>query len=90
MNPIKLSKGYSSWGAQMGRQNMPVSGKCHLQRMRMYDGAYDCEGAYWGCGEPLYVCQDAEMNQFFIRAKHRSDAKELVREHNGRDITFYN
>jgi len=90
MPKIQLSKGYSSWGAQMGRDDHAVRGRCHLQRMHIDKGGYDSGGAYWGIGRPMYVCEDSEGNQFFIRARHRSDAKNWVRTFCGNDITFYN
>lgn len=93
MPKIQLSKGYSSWGAQMGRDDQIVSGRCHLQRMPLDKGGYDSGGAYWGTGKgilPMYVCQDSEGNQFFIRARHRTDAKNWIRGFNGESVTFYN
>lgn len=88
----KLSKGYSERGAWMGRSNdilepsEPI--KFRLYRMPMSAcGCYDSGGAYWGAGDhkngwmyhaygdgPLWV------NQMFIRATSRKEAKRLVRE----------
>jgi hypothetical protein len=87
---IQLSKGDSRYGAQMGRSNSEVHGKCRLQRVRMVDGDYDYDwtGAYWGLGTPLYVCEDSSKNLFFVRAWDRASAKVNVLEYN-KDVTFY-
>ena len=93
MKTIKLSNACSQYGANMGRLDQPVTGRCHLQRIRFVDGDYDNGGAYWGGGRgttPLYVCQDANLNQCFVRAKSRGHAKEQVKEKFGNKITFYN
>jgi hypothetical protein len=46
-------RGYSSWGADMGRR-YEIKGepqRLYLQRLRMSDyGCYDAGGAYWGSG----------------------------------------
>lgn len=86
---IYLTKGYSKYGAQMGRDNEPVKGKCYLQKLKMSGcGAYDSGGAYWGIGETLYVCQDSDKNQFFTRAKNRNGAKNIIVRYN-KSVTFY-
>ena len=88
-NIIQLSKGYSRYGAQMGRQDGSVSGKCKLQKVRMSScGAYDWAGAYWGIGEPLYVCEDKDGNQMFVRALTRDEAKGILRAYS-KPLTFY-
>lgn len=88
---VKLTNGIRKFsGAQMGRSNQPVSGKCHMQLVKMCSccGAYDHAGAYWGIDTPLYVCQDSNGNQFFTRAASRNQAKTNILEHNN-PITFY-
>jgi len=86
---IELSIGYDYRGAKMGRMNQPVTGKCHLQKVRMVDGgAYDYMGAYWGISEPLYVCQDDEGNQFFVRSNSRGGAKKQIQHYNP-TVTFF-
>ena len=86
----KLSKGYSSYGADMGRRNVlpddtdaPI--KLHMQRLKWVDGDYDAGGAYWGNGrngENIYWAhgEDAENQvELFVRASSRSGAKQLIR-----------
>lgn len=74
----------------MGRANVieepDASIKFSLYQMKMTDGDYDAQGAYWGCGNrdigwmyhargdgPLW------MNEMFVRAKTREEAKAAVR-----------
>ena len=72
---IKLRKAYSSRGANMGRLHGALSGKIRIQKMRMSaDGCYDEGGAYWGQGDPMYVAEDRQGNQSFLRAKTRDEA----------------
>jgi len=58
----------------------------------MVDLCYDEGGVYWGMGSPeigyMYVAEDAEGHQVFIRAKSRDHAKNKLWAfpHN---ITFY-
>lgn len=89
----KLTKGYSQYGAYMGRANWieepdePI--KFHLYRMPMSAcGCYDSGGAYWGAGDHkigwmYHAYGDGPLwfNQVFVRAKSREEAKRLVREH---------
>jgi hypothetical protein len=72
MKPI-LTKGYSKYGADMGRSNKlptdcaaPV--KLHLQQLKLVDGDYDQGGAYWGFtrGTAIY-CAFTEPVQGFTR-----------------------
>jgi len=84
---IQLWKCDTSRGAPMGRTNKPVTGKCRLQRVPIPDG-YDKGGAYWGLGEPLYVCEDLEGHQFLTRAITRNQAKANIRMYN-ENVTFY-
>jgi len=83
--PPELPKGYSKYGAKMGRRDniedpdAPV--KFHLVRMKLVDGGYDVAGAYWGIGDPMWraIGEDEDMvNEMFIRAKTRYEAKALV------------
>jgi hypothetical protein len=86
--PKELSKGYSQYGAQMGRRDHvtepdhPI--KMHLVRMRMSScGAYDQGGAYWGCGEPMFHAWGDghdEEQEMFIRARNRMEARCLIRK----------
>lgn len=53
MAKLKLSKGYSSRGADMGRRNIwpadrQAPAKLRMQRLKWQDGDYDEGGAYWG------------------------------------------
>ena len=85
--PPELSRGYSQYGAQMGRRDniedpdAPV--KFHLVKMRLVDGGYDQGGAYWGLGDPMWraIGEDEDMvNEMFIRARTRDEAKAQVLE----------
>ena len=51
-----------------------------LRKVRLDTGGYDCNGQYWGCGEPLYqwCCRDHEDDWHHIRASSRDQAKQLV------------
>lgn len=80
----KLSKGYTKYGADMGRHSTPVSGKVTLERMRIDSGGYDSGGAYWGTGEPLWRAQDEDGNEQFFRAKDRKAAEAEL----GDDVTI--
>ena len=88
---IQISKMDTSRGAPMGRHSsVNLSGKCKLQPLPMYDGAYDRGGAYWGIGETMWVCEDSEGSQMFVRARSRELAKAQVRlANNDEEITFY-
>ncbi len=85
--PPELSKGYSQYGAQMGRRDniedpdAPV--KFHIIMMKLVDGDYDQGGAYWGCdpSQPMWraIGEDEDMvNEMFIRARTRDEAKASV------------
>lgn len=75
-------------GSQMGRRNVlpddpEASVKLQLVRLWFVDDDYDQGGAYWGGGrgtEPLYCAFDEQGTRIFVRAKHRAEAKEKVRE----------
>jgi len=83
MSVIKLRDLSCKYGAPMGRGNESVKGKCKLQLVPL-DG-----GAYWGIGAPyLYVCEDENGHQFFVRGDTRTQAKKEVLEHNPL-VTFY-
>ena len=51
-----------------------------LRKVRLDTGGYDCNGQYWGCGEPLYqwCCRDHEDDWHYTRANSRDQAKQLV------------
>ena len=85
---LPVNKGYSSWGADMGRRNW-VEGdpeKLHLQKVQFQDACYDVGGAYWGGPANLYCAfspdDTANENQIrvFVRAGNRTEAKERVLE----------
>lgn len=89
MAELQLSKGYSKYGAQMGRRSQTpseyVKGKLRLYQVRLDSGGYDNGGAYWGHGEPLWRCmgetEDPEMEiDWFFRASTRHEAKAIVRD----------
>jgi hypothetical protein len=60
--------------------------KFHLYRMPMTDYCYDSGGAYWGAGDHqlgfmyhAYGDGPEYVNQIFVRAKTRDDAKAQVK-----------
>ena len=85
---------WQSTGSQMGRRNIipdhPFDQKLSIQRVKLYDSAYDKGGAYWGGPENLYCAfaylpsQISIMAQFsaiaFCRASCRAKAKQIVRK----------
>ena len=87
MARIHLSKGYSQYGASMGRRNshaddrtLPI--KFRLQRLFLDSGGYDWAGAYWGSGTPLYVAEGDNgevIVELFLRASTREDAKDSIK-----------
>jgi hypothetical protein len=81
-------------GAALGRTDIldvpkdkPI--KLVLRRLRMSaDGAYDCNGTYWGCGDPLYwyagEWTESDIDNVpyvdaVLRAHNRADAKRQIR-----------
>lgn len=88
---LKLSKGYSQWGADMGRheETPPIREehqtiKLHLRRVRIDSGGYDAGGAYWGSSWPLYqvsgeINNGEDLVEYYLRAVTRDEAKQLVR-----------
>ena len=86
---MKLSKGYSERGSNMGRADLvenegPV--KLHLYRMVMSPcRAYDKGGAYWGCGSlehgwMFHAYSDDGTVSVFVRAINWEAAKAAVLE----------
>jgi len=85
--PQELSKGYSERGAQIGRPNtitepdFPV--KFRMEKLRWTDSCYDQQGAYWGCGDPIFHAWgdgEEDEQEIFVRATDRDDAKSQIRE----------
>lgn len=72
-NP-KLRDVSSRYGAPMGRASDKVSGNVTLEQVRLDQGGYDSGGAYWGTGSPLWVAEDEDGNQEFLRASDRAAA----------------
>jgi len=70
--------------------------KTTLRRVRLNQGGYDAQGAYWGTGIPLWYF--AFHDQFsnlehsdHIRAHTRDAAKHVIRQRfTSRDMRFYN
>lgn len=91
-----LEKGYSQYGAQMGRRNvippfsqMSVDPKLHLEKLKWVCGDYDQGGAYWGnSGGSIYCAWNNTPIRVFVRAKSRTEAKTLVLE-DVPSATFY-
>lgn len=69
-------------GAQMGRGHADagtLTGKVHLQRVRLDSGGYDKGGAYWGMPCDLWCAWDDNGEQDYTRAPTREAAKERIR-----------
>lgn len=93
MAHLKLSKGYSQYGADMGRRTIPAEDRTasirfHLQRVYLDSGGYDSGGAYWGQGTPLYQYAANQTVEFYgaeaqivgyLRAGSRLAAKGQIR-----------
>jgi len=82
-------------GSQMGRRNeLPAHPetrdiKLHLVRLRLVDGCYDNQGAYWGGPDNLFyasarfhceILDDWCVCRVFVRARTRNAAKRKVRK----------
>jgi hypothetical protein len=69
-------------GAAFGRPTIcdapgSYSGLLYLKRIHLNSGGYDKHGAYFGLGQPLYWCANAEGTiDFVLRAWGREDAKK--------------
>ena len=73
------AKGYSKYGAQMGRQSDPpgdfdLSKRLHCRHVPL-GGGYDPGGAYWGGGTPLWCVWDDEGHEHYARGS-RSDVQK--------------
>jgi hypothetical protein len=80
----------TKFGAKMGRGSGHIEGRCYLQKLRMLSGGYDAWGAYWGIGDPVWVCQDGEGSQLFVRASSRQLAKiEVLNSGLANNIIFW-
>lgn len=78
----ELTKGYSQYGAQVGRgsdKGDEESRKMYLRAIGPDSGGYDEQGAYWGSGPAVYWATDGEVD-YFTRQYSREDAKEAVLE----------
>ena len=85
-----LSRGYTQFGAQMGRyvclDNRAEPVKFYLYAMPMSPcGCYDSGGAYWGCGSHAigwmyhaYADTAEGRQEVFVRATCRERAKDAV------------
>lgn len=82
-------------GSKMGRPNeLPAHPKTRdiklsLVRLRLVDGCYDYQGAYWGAPDNLFyasanfhceILDDWCVCRVFVRASNREDAKRKVRK----------
>ena len=90
-----LSDVTSKRGAPMGRSNDPtLEGKVFLRMMKMIDGGYDEGGAYWGCGSRetgyMYIAEDQDFNQHFLRATSRENAVFQLYKKYGDAIKIHN
>lgn len=73
-------KGYSQYGASMGRSSdlsYNTDERLEIRRVPIDQGGYDPGGAYWGTGKPLFFVSDQEGHVRYLRAR---DAEEAKRE----------
>ncbi len=68
--------------------------KFSLSLLKLNSGGYDSGGAYWGLGPNLYRAYSSEGNgeeiqECFLRAKDREEAKEKIKEHWFPGAKFY-
>ncbi len=77
-------KGYSQYGAQMGRHSgagddgTPGRGLI-VRRVHLDSGGYDDGGAYWGRGARLYCGEDTIGSVWYVRAADHHHAREIIR-----------
>jgi len=84
---MKLSKAVGSMGRGyvISEPSYPV--KFRLYRVPLTKDGYDSGGAYWGTGgkaDPLYHAYgegEFEIQELFIRAENRREAKKHIRKH---------
>lgn len=92
MKHPKLSQACGPRGAAMGRCNevhdRTSQIKLRLYRMPMIDHDYDQGGAYWGAGSAktgfmyhAYGAGEKFVNEVFVRARTREQAKTEVLQH---------
>ncbi len=73
-------------GAAMGRptihqEPMEYAGRICVRKIHLNDGGYDCNGTYFGWGEPLYwYANHAGTIDGVIRAANRDAALREIRE----------
>ena len=76
---MKLPKVSCKYGAPMGRREYhtkPAGRTVLIANIPLDSGGYDCGGAYWGLGAPLYCATDGGDYREFIRAWSRAEAAE--------------
>ena len=55
------------------------AGKLSLREARINSGGYDCNGTYFGIGQPLYWCASEDGSvDFMMRASCRYNARVAV------------
>lgn len=85
---LELSKLNCQYGAPMGRNYIHRTGltgiEFLLERVPLVDGDYDCGGAYWGSGVPIW-CVDyttplrgVQIVRYYVRAEDREKAMRVV------------
>lgn len=83
------TKGYSKYGASMGRRSAGLPhGRVSLRRVPIDGGGYDPGGAYWGSPSNLWCASGDGFVQYF-RADNRNAAKELVKNMAADEVSFY-
>lgn len=81
---MNLSQMNCSRGAPMGRRQLHTHGvegiSFELEWVPLIDGDYDCGGAYWGSGTPLYHAVGTLDGEEVVSCFLRSDDRESVIE----------
>lgn len=82
------TKGYSKYGASMGRDSYgKLSGEVTIKRVPIDTQGYDPGGAYWGTPSNLW-CATCDDGMQYFRAESREDAQAEVRERAVSEVSF--
>lgn len=77
-------KGYSQYGASMGRRSglgSNTSDKCLIRQVPIDDQGYDPGGAYWGAPNTLYYIESLDSGEVcYLRSKDLQSARSAFPE----------
>ena len=95
---LQLENACSRRGADMGRPNrlpedLLVSGKLRVTRLKWVDGDYDEGGSYWGnTGQDSIYCAWGDINGTAVRIFVRADCRDVAKHEVNNvmpNVTFY-